>query len=642
MFITKAKKPHRMEDGSYEVYDYYRLTKSYRDADGRTRKRSVLCLGRLEGYDKRRREELAAMLTEMIERGQSVMSDDKQLYEDAMSFYVKYRGSKYALENDPLLRHERERKEAERRRSLITVRLDSLTQHEARTVGAENLCASTLRMLKIREFLYMQGWTRKQADLALMQIIARSVYPYSELKTVRWLRENSALAEMFKLQGEKDITKDKLYQSAHRLWDVHERMEDWLHGRVCDMFNLDEKILLFDITNAYFEGRMDDSDICKFGRSKEKRNDCKIVVLAAVVNTQGLLVRTRIYEGNRQDVTTLKEVIGSLADGTTSPDARKIVVMDAGFYSKPNVDWLVENHYDYITVLPAGSARFTATSPNIVRHEDCRHNEIRLRAGKVSIEGQDVNALLVDSDGKALKEESMYDRACQRFEEGLEAIKAGILKPHGTKKRDAVNKRLGKLEQQYGAIRKGYTVTFTYEGRGKSEKAVSMTWEKNTGKQDEARKGHGKYVLITSLDEKDEVNVWKFYNVIRTVEETFHTLKTDLDIRPVYHKTDDGIKAHLNLAVLAYWVVSVTKYRLRLKGYENIRWDEIMRVANTQVMVTAKVQAENGDTVSVRQCTEAEQKLSEIYALLGINPHPLGRVKSVVHPNAGQKNPPPD
>ena len=119
-------------------------------------------------------------------------------------------------------------------------------------------------------------------------------------------------------------------------------------------------------------------------------------------------------------------------------------------------------------------------------------------------------------------------------------------------------------------------------------------------------------------DEKEEINVWRFYNVIRTVEETFHTLKSDLDIRPVYH--------------------SVTKYRLKVKKYDNVRWDEIIRIASTQVLVTAELKAENGETIRVRQCTEAEEKLSNIYRMLGINPHPLGKIKSVVHPKPPSKN----
>ena len=69
--------------------------------------------------------------------------------------------------------------------------------------------------------------------------------------------------------------------------------------------------------------------------------------------------------------------------------------------------------------------------------------------------------MLVDSDAKAVKEQSMHELACSRYEQGLEAIKAGLSKKNGTKSRDAVNNRLGKLDQKYGAIRKEYEVTFT-------------------------------------------------------------------------------------------------------------------------------------------------------------------------------------
>lgn len=587
MFITKARKFHKDDDGRYVAYDYYRLTKARLTPEGKKRNEHLLCLGTLDGMTKAERNELADMLTVMIEEGQGVMSFNPVLYEKAMEFYLKYRESRPAEESDPVLRAEAERRETERRRDLVTIRLSSLVQKQARTIGPEAVCRSTLCLLKVREFLSSRGWSREQADLALMQIIARAIYPFSELKTVRYLQGNSALPEMFKTERRK-VTKDALYQSAQRLWEVHREMEDFLHERVRSMFNLEEKILLLDISNTYFEGRMEDSKLCFHGRSKEKRNDCKIVVLAAVVNTEGLLVRTMIYEGNRQDVTTVREVVGSL-DTETSPEARKIVVMDAGFYSADNTRWLVENRFDYITVLPSGYARFTADSGRVVRHEDCRHQEIRLQMGKVEIDGVKHKALLVDSDAKALKEQSMHDQACKRYEEGLEAIRAGITKKGGTKLRDAVNARLGRLYKQYGAIRKEYEVTFTYEGKGKKEKAVAMEWKRKDEYVAERMKFHGKYVLLTSLDENDEVNVWKFYNVIRTVEETFHTLKTDLDMRPVYHKSDGGIKAHLNLAVLAYWIVSVTKYRLKLKEYPNVRWDEIMRIAQAQVANRAQM-----------------------------------------------------
>lgn len=599
MYISKAKKYRDQGDGTAIAYDYYRLTKSYIDKDGKTKHRSVLCLGELPGFDKDERNRLAAILTTMIEDGQSVMCDNRKLYEEAMSQYVKYRGSKYAQENDPRLIAERKAREEEERKKAVAVKLETLTQHEARIIGCENLCNSTMRMLDIRKYLTSRGWKRDQINFALMQIIARAIYPYSELKTVRYLRENTALAEMF---------------------------------------GIEEKILLFDITNSYFEGKMENSKLCQYGRSKEKRDDCKIVVLAAVVNTEGLLVRTMIYEGNRHDSTTVEEVVGTLAK-TTTQEAKRIVVMDAGFYSKSNINWLKANGFDYITVLPSGDSKFESTSSEIINHTDNKGQQIRLQMGKVDMDGESVKALMVDSDAKGAKERSMYEQACKRYEEGLEAIKKGILTKGGTKKRDAVNKRLGKLDKQYGAIRLSYNVTFTYEGTGKNEVATSMTWECREDKVAQRRKFHGKYVLLTSLDESQELNIWKFYNVIRTVEETFHVLKTDLDIRPVYHKSDNGIKSHLNLAILAYWVVSVTKYRLKLKKHENVRWDEIMRIASTQVVVTAKVETVDGQVISIRQSTEAESKLSAIYDLLYINPKPLGKRKSMLHPNQTSKNP---
>ena len=238
----------------------------------------------------------------------------------------------------------------------------------------------------------------------------------------------------------------------------------------------------------------------------------------------------------------------------------------------------------------------------------------------------------MDSDAKALKEESMHEQACSRYEQGLEAIKSGIAKKNGTKSRDAVNNRLGRLDRQYGAIHKEYEVAFTYEGSGRKEKAVSMEWKRKDEYVAGKKKFHGKYVLLTSLNENDEVNVWKFYNVIRTVEETFHTLKSDLDMRPVYHKGDDGIKAHLNLAVLAYWIVSVTMYRLKKKGYPSVRWEEIRRIARAQVMVTTRMETVKGETIEIRQATEEEQELARIYSLLDITPHPMGTRKFVGPP----------
>ena len=500
----------------------------------------------------------------------------------------------------------------------------------ARAVGAEHVCHTTLQRLGIQSFLKGLGWSKEKIDIALMQVIARAVYPYSEFKTAKYIRENSAVCEMFGLNPDK-ITKDTLYKSSHDLYKVHREMEDYLHKRVCTMFGIEDRILLFDLTNTYFEGKMEDSKICKRGHSKEKRDDCKIVVLAAVVNTEGLLVRTEIFEGNQQDVTTLEEVIGSLEENLDP--CKHVVVMDAGFSSAATLQWLKDHGYDYITVMRSSGVKYTAEGP-VRTITDNKRQEICLQMAKV--EGVTDTVLLVDSDARIAKERSMYNLYVSRYELGLEKIKAGI-EGRGTKKRDKVQNRLGRLDAKFVGVRRLYDIDFTYNDK---DIATGMTWSRNAEVDEATRMMHGKNLLQTSLDEKEEENIWTYYNVIRTVEETFKTLKSDLDIRPVYHKTDEASKAHLNLAVLAYWVVSTTKYMLKKKGI-NVRWDELLRIMSTHQRVTMVAEQDNGRLLKVRRSTPPEAKLAEIQEALDITPHPVCSIKSVwLRERPPEKHPP--
>ena len=141
-------------------------------------------------------------------------------------------------------------------------------------------------------------------------------------------------------------------------------------------------------------------------------------------------------------------------------------------------------------------------------------------------------------------------------------------------------------------------------------------------------KVHGKYLLQTSLPENDPNIIWTTYNIVRTVEETFKLLKSDLDVRPIYHKTDEAAKAHLNLAVLAYWIVSVTKYKLKMKDI-NVRWSEILRVMSTQVRASVSMKACRKVEVTTRKDSDPEEKLMEIYNALDITPNPRGTLISV-------------
>jgi transposase len=161
--------------------------------------------------------------------------------------------------------------------------------------------------------------------LATTHIISRAVYPASELKTVSYIKENSAICEITGFDLEK-ITKDKLYGISHKLYQVKDSLEQYLSKRTNELFDLEDKIILYDLTNTYFEGQMRSSKKAKFGRSKEKRSDARIIVLAVVVNCEGFLKYSNIFEGNIADCKTLEDIVNALSKQTSFTDRKPIVL----------------------------------------------------------------------------------------------------------------------------------------------------------------------------------------------------------------------------------------------------------------------------------------------------------------------------
>jgi transposase len=87
-----------------------------------------------------------------------------------------------------------------------------------------------------------------------------------------------------------------------------------------------------------------------------------------------------------------------------------------------------------------------------------------------------------------------------------------------------------------------------------------LKWAKNAELYKKATEELGVYLVSTNLDINNEQALWDIYNTIREVESSFRTLKTDLDLRPIYHKSDNGTIAHLHLGLLAYWLVNTIRY----------------------------------------------------------------------------------
>jgi transposase len=187
-----------------------------------------------------------------------------------------------------------------------------------------------------------------------------------------------------------------------------------------------------------------------------------------------------------------------------------------------------------------------------------------------------------------------------------------------------VHQRIGRLKQKYPSIHRYYQIDIT-----SNEKNIvtQITWAiKPLTAPDQ---NSGIYFLRTTLTPDNEAIVWRFYSIIREIESTFRVLKTDLDLRPIFHQNDDSTMAHLHLGLLAYWIVNTIRHQLKK---EDIRWDwsEIVRIMNTQKCVTTLAQNKNDEIISIRRCSEPEKKVRQIYDALHYKHVPFTRKKSVV------------
>jgi hypothetical protein len=615
MFIKAYNKYNKTTN---EYYWYYKLVESYRKSNTICH-RVIVNFGRLETLtSSAQRNMLAQRVSQLVTGGGQTLSTslvDQEVEHLAAHFYSEIK-AKGTCDIKP--------------GEWETVNLTTLKNKDGREIGAEWLCKQAFDQLGIGSFLQQIGWDDQSIALATTDIICRAVYPASELKTVSYIKENSAICEITGYNRDK-ITKDKLYGISHKLYKIKDPLEQYLSKRTNELFDLDDKIILYDLTNTYFEGQMRGSKIAKFGRSKEKRSDARIIVLAVVVNREGFLKYSNIFEGNMADCKTLETIVNAMSAQTSFTKRKPIVVMDAGIATDDNLTMLKAKGYDYLCVSRSSLKEYHAdilATP--VQITDKRNQPIELL--KVKANGNTDQYLWVRSQAKAMKENSMNGLLSQRFEEGIQHIQEGIQKKGGTKTLNKVYERIGRLKQKYPSIHNYYEITVSDDGNGM---VTNIACRHKTGQDTD--KQVGIYFLRTSLMQLDEHTFWTIYNTIREIEYTFRVLKTDLDLRPIYHKTDDASMAHLHLGLLAYWLVATIRYQLKQQGM-NSDWREIVRRMNTQKCVTTSVENISQQTISIRQCTEPTNDVKEIYDKLKYKYKLFSRKKSVVLPAEIFKN----
>ena len=320
-----------------------------------------------------------------------------------------------------------------------------------------------------------------------------------------------------------------------------------------------------------------------------------------------------------------RNIIASLDHATGSE--KPIIVLDAGIATKENLTIIRNKGYHYLCVSRTKIKHYVFDQSRlVVQLETKSKKEVFLK--KILTPDNTDYCLEITSEMKAKKEQGMKTQFETRYEEELNKIKTSLTKKGGVKLADKVNQRIGRAKQKYPSAQGRYNIQLAYDE--KNIQVTDMTWSIIEPKDKEAIEELGKYFIRTSMDMKDEVLVWNVYNTIREIESTFRTLKTDLDLRPIYHKKDESTIAHLNLGLLAYWLVNTIRYQLKASKINNC-WKEIVRAGNTQKVITTTGYNKAGKEITVRKCSDPEEKIKKIQSILGIKSKPFTKLKSVVH-----------
>ena len=497
-----------------------------------------------------------------------------------------------------------------------SVDVNSVSSSEARKIGAEHVVLAQMREYKFDKMLKELGFTENQVNYAKILIAGRLVHPSSERETARWANEDSAVLEL--LQAKINVYDTALHRTAVLLWEQHDKIEQRLSQAAREIFGLKETIILYDLTNTYFEGSKKGSKIAKHAKSKDKRNDRPVITLALTLDAQGFPKQSKVYEGNISEPGTLEKMLDELSSVVDGFNSQKTIVIDAGIATQDNLEIIKRKQFKYLAVSRKksyGDDFWQGSQEHEIKLSD---KKTRLRVKLVTTKKE--LYLLCHSEAKEAKEKAILDRRLKKFEEGLNGMNNGLKKKRTHKKYDKIIERIGRLKEKYG-------VGSLYDIDVKQQKGVAtkIIFNKNpNGKAKEKRVGE--YVIRTNRLDLIEEEISKIHRTLTTIEDSFRSMKSELGLRPNYHKRDDTGTAHIFITVIAYHIIAGILKKLRTNGI-NYSWGTIRNILSTQVRVTTSFNTEDKAIIHVRTTTTPTLKQSDIYSKLGLVQKPLKQVK---------------
>jgi transposase len=549
----------RKKDG--KVHDYWSVVENRRCSDGRVAQRQVLYLGEINASQREAWRKTIEVHDGPARRQVALFPAGRVPLDDV---------------------------------DAIGVRVGELSLHRPRQWGACWLALQLWQQLELDSF-WRQRLARAQGNTPWLKVLKtlvayRLIDPGSEWRLHRQWFDASAMADLLDA-GFELAEKNTLYRCLDRLVEHKDDLFKFLLRRWGEMFGAKFDVLLYDLTSTYFETDEDRGaeDLRQFGYSRDKRGDCRQVVIALIVTPEGFPLSYEVMGGGTADSTTLSDFLDRIE--RRYGRANRIWVMDRGIPTEDGLAKMRSIGASYLVGTPKG--RLTKLEQAFL-HKPWAKVRDGVQVKRLATD-EDVY-VLAQSDARIDKERGMRRKRLRRYIERLKALQGQNLT------RDQLLMKLGAAKHDAGRAAGLVKVTLPKE----ATTTASLEFSLDRGRLRQVRRREGRYLLRTNLTAQQPEALWTFYIQLTEVEQAFKEIKHDLAIRPIFHQTEERIEAHILVAFLAYCLQVTLKAKLRaLAGGTTPR--EVIEKFKAMQMVDVHLPTTDGRMLTLSRYTQPEQ-----------------------------------
>jgi transposase len=404
----------------------------------------------------------------------------------------------------------------------------------SREYGASYACVALMKELGLHTDIYSrpaEEWVRS----SLAMIAGRLVYAGSKL-SLSHCGSYSALWEVCGIEQSVDVN-----VHCYDAMDMLLERQDAIQKKLAKKHLANGALVLYDITSSYMEGEYDDSDLVAFGYNRDQKRGHEQIVISLLCAKDGCPVAVEVFRGNTKDETTVLNQISKIRERYGIE--KVIFVGDRGMVTQARYEQLDHEAVKVVSALTHNSIR------KLCEKEIVQMGMFDEKSIVEVIDGEARYCLCKNPD-TAAREATTRQALLKKTTEELDKIIAGTKKT-----KDSKEIRAGKVVNKYMM---GKFIAF--EGQGES-----LRYTVDMAKVEEEARLDGCYVIFTDVPQLDmtAVEAVESYMSLMQVEQAFRNMKTvRLEIRPVYHKTDDRIRCHVFICMLAYYIMWHMKQRL--------------------------------------------------------------------------------